>query len=448
MILTCGWISVALISSALAFQAESPDARAAEVKNAFQYAWTNYVNHTFGSDEIQPVTGMASNSRNGWGASIFDGLDTLLIMGLKDEYEQALEHVSKVNWRVSNDPSKTFETNIRYLGGLLSAYDLQPNPILLSKALSLADQVILPAFDTPNKIPASYVNVTTGKPVPGNQVFLAEFGSMQLELVRLSQITGNSTYQELGLNIINRLAQVKPRYPGLYPMLWNLESFTPSDETIQLNLWEDSVASMETYLKSTTANGTVFLGEINDDLKLLQTGELICFIGGNILLGARYLNRPELDKFAKDLTDGCMTAWEKMPTGLAPEAWSWVDESQRLETFPNDVRLAMQTFGFIPQDKSYDLRPETLESLFYFYRITGDKSYQDKAWKIFKSIDTYCKVQYGYSRVLDTTANDTFKYLYLIFSDPELVSLDKYVFNTEAHPFKLPRPIQIQHTFS
>ena len=31
---------------------------------------------------------------------------------------------------------------------------------------------------------------------------------------------------------------------------------------------------------------------------------------------------------------------------------------------------------------------------------------------------------------------ETFKYLYLIFDDPNNIDIDKYVFNTEAHPFK------------
>ena len=30
---------------------------------------------------------------------------------------------------------------------------------------------------------------------------------------------------------------------------------------------------------------------------------------------------------------------------------------------------------------------------------------------------------------------ETLKYLYLLFSPPDLISLDTYVFNTEAHPF-------------
>lgn len=94
-------------------------------------------------------------------ASIFDALDTMLIMGLDDEYEKALKHVENVNWAVTNTASKTFETCIRYLGGLMSAYDLRPNPMLIRKSLELVQQVILPAFNTTTGIPASFVDVAS-----------------------------------------------------------------------------------------------------------------------------------------------------------------------------------------------------------------------------------------------------------------------------------------------
>ena len=34
---------------------------------------------------------------------------------------------------------------------------------------------------------------------------------------------------------------------------------------------------------------------------------------------------------------------------------------------------------------------------------------------------------------------ETLKYFWLTFSDPDLISLDEWVFNTEAHPFRLVR---------
>jgi mannosyl-oligosaccharide alpha-1,2-mannosidase len=35
---------------------------------------------------------------------------------------------------------------------------------------------------------------------------------------------------------------------------------------------------------------------------------------------------------------------------------------------------------------------------------------------------------------------ETLKYFYLIFSTPDMISLDDWVFNTEAHPFRRPKP--------
>lgn len=116
----------------------------------------------------------------------------------------------------------------------------------------------------------------------------------------------------------------------------------------------------------------------------------------------------------------------------------------------------------------YALRPEALESVFYMYRITGEQEWHDKGWDMVTSIlqltgigDSTGKVV-GYSAVKDVTDNrrqgpggttasdlfsdscesfwyaETLKYAYLLYSDPDVVSLDKYVFNTEAHPFMRP----------
>ncbi|RCH83920.1 hypothetical protein CU098_008294 [Rhizopus stolonifer] len=205
------------------------DHRAEMVRNAFRHAWKGYTDYAYGHDELQPMTNGTTDSRNGWGATIFDALDTLLIMGLEEEYQQAFEHVRRVDWTHSEEPSKTFETNIRYLGGLLSAYDLRPDPILLEKARELAEYVIMPAFDTPNRIPAAFVNVVTGRPIRDTEIVLAEFGSLQLELVRLSQVTGDDRYERAGNHIIEMISEVPSRMPGLYPMIWDLERFAPTN---------------------------------------------------------------------------------------------------------------------------------------------------------------------------------------------------------------------------
>lgn len=58
-----------------------------------KHAWDNYVRYAWGKNELKPVskrghTGSIFGSMP-LGATILDGLDTLYIMGLKEEFKQA-----------------------------------------------------------------------------------------------------------------------------------------------------------------------------------------------------------------------------------------------------------------------------------------------------------------------------------------------------------------------
>jgi mannosyl-oligosaccharide alpha-1,2-mannosidase len=46
-------------------------------------------------------------------------------------------------------------------------------------------------------------------------------------------------------------------------------------ETLQLDMWTTAVASMQKYLRSESLNGKVYLAELDDDFKLMQSGELV-----------------------------------------------------------------------------------------------------------------------------------------------------------------------------
>ncbi|KAF7846428.1 hypothetical protein BT93_L4385 [Corymbia citriodora subsp. variegata] len=101
-------------------------------------------------------------------------------------------------------------------------------------------------------------------------------------------------------------------------------------------------------------------------------------------------------------------------------------------------------------DDPYNLmRPETVESLFYLWRFTGNTMYQDWGWDIFQAFEKNSRLETGYVGLTDvnTGAKDnlmqsfflaeTLKYLYLLFSPPSVIPLDEWVFNTEAHPLKI-----------
>ena len=86
------------------------------------------------------------------------------------------------------------------------------------------------------------------------------------------------------------------------------------------------------------------------------------------------------------------------------------------------------------------------------YRITGDPSWQEKGWKMFESIIAWTRTPIGNTAIDDVAGEkptqldnmesfwiaETLKYFYLLFSDPDVISLDEWVLNTEAHPFRRP----------
>ena len=65
-----------------------------------------------------------------------------------------------VDTLIQNSHAPFFETVIRYLGGLLSAYALSGNPILLARADELGRK-LLPVFNSPSGLPHYSVNTET-----------------------------------------------------------------------------------------------------------------------------------------------------------------------------------------------------------------------------------------------------------------------------------------------
>jgi mannosyl-oligosaccharide alpha-1,2-mannosidase len=97
------------------------------------------------------------------------------------------------------------------------------------------------------------------------------------------------------------------------------------------------------------------------------------------------------------------------------------------------------------------LRPETVETLFVMWRLTHDQKYRDWGWAIMQAFDRVSRVGHGYSGVRDVTRTpveyddvqqsfflaETLKYLFLLFCEDDVVPLDEWVFNTEAHPLRI-----------
>ncbi|KAJ6480867.1 glycoside hydrolase family 47 protein [Mycena sanguinolenta] len=97
---------------------------------------------------------------------------------------------------------------------------------------------------------------------------------------------------------------------------------------------------------------------------------------------------------------------------------------------------------------AYLLRPETVESLYLMWRVTGETKWREMGWRIFEAIERETRTPIGYASLktveispglkMDTMPSyflaETLKYLYLLFLNEDPFPLDAWVFNTEAHP--------------
>jgi len=200
--------------------------RQSKVKEEFLRSWTGYKKNAWLHDELSPVSGKFRDPFCGWAATLVDTLDTLWIMGLEAEFEEAAKAVDLIDFTTSpRQDIPMFETTIRYLGGLLAAYDVSGGRYknLLDKAVELAE-VLIGAFDTPNRMPVLYYR---WKPTFASQPHrasqrsnLAELGSLSMEFTRLAQLTKDPKYYDAIARVTNALFEWQERgtkLDGLFP---------------------------------------------------------------------------------------------------------------------------------------------------------------------------------------------------------------------------------------
>ncbi|KAL8823086.1 MAG: hypothetical protein Q9191_006191 [Dirinaria sp. TL-2023a] len=480
------------------------------VKDCFKHAWQGYKEHAWLQDAVLPKTGGSENQFGGWAATLVDALDTLWIMDLHEEFEEAVQAISQKDFSRSNGENlSVFETTIRYLAGLLAAYDVSGGryPVLLTKAHEFGD-MLYAALDTPTRMPQhpwKWKDAVAGKQMQaGTQTSLASLGSMSLEFTRLSQLTGDPKYYDAIARITDELekAQKNTKMPGLWPIQVNAAELKfeeasfgagaradstyeylpkeylllgdPNAVTQYQRMYEKALDTMKKHLfwRPMTPDNSDLL--IASDAKVGKNGEislghlfhhLTCFVGGMVEIGAKIFNNPEDMVTGRQLVDACVWNYKRMPTNIMPEMTvlaacpktgncTWDEEKWKAETQRKDLPGIL---GF--PSKEYGLRPEAIESVFVHYRITGDRTYQDAAWAMFEGIARLTRTEIANAAIEDVTvapnlenlaANqkdkmesfwlaETLKYFYLIFSEPSLVSLDDYVFNTEAHPLRRPK---------
>lgn len=116
-----------------------------KIRDAMLFVWNSYRQYAWGQDELKPVSKTGSQNWGGMGVTLVDSLDTLWLMGLHKEFDEAKKWVQTSLTFDHAGAVSVFETTIRELGGLLSAYDLSGDKVFLDKAKLLGDR-LMPAF--------------------------------------------------------------------------------------------------------------------------------------------------------------------------------------------------------------------------------------------------------------------------------------------------------------
>ncbi|XP_041816194.1 endoplasmic reticulum mannosyl-oligosaccharide 1,2-alpha-mannosidase isoform X2 [Chelmon rostratus] len=383
------------------------------VRDAFRHAWKGYKDYAWGHDELKPI----SKSFGEWfglGLTLIDSLDTMWIMGLKEEFAEAKNWVEKELSFNKNVDVNLFETTIRVLGGLLSTYHLTGDQLFLEKAKDLGSR-LMPAFKTPSKIPFSDVNIGKGTAHPPrwtSDSTLAEVTSIQLEFRELSRLTQEPQYQEVVNEVMKLVHKLPGKQDGLVPMFINTNSgqFTHKGvftlgaradsyyeyllkQWIQGGKTEDEL--LEDYLQAvegvkkhlvrqTGPSRLTFVGELSHNRFNPKMDHLVCFLPGTLALGAHNGLPGDHMDLAVELIETCHQMYKQMETGLSPEIVHFSLQA-------GDGRDVVVK----PADRHNLLRPETVESLFYMYRFTKDTKYRDWGWDILQSFNNYTKVPDG-----------------------------------------------------
>ncbi|KAF5385358.1 hypothetical protein D9615_001018 [Tricholomella constricta] len=471
-----------------------------------------------GDDEYHPISQKGSNlsQAGGIGYTVIDSIDTMLLMSLDQEHARARSWVANKLSFERDGNFNTFETTIRVLGGLLSAYHLSSgDPIYLEKATELANR-ILPVFESPSGLPHPMINLAAGTGVQNSDftglVSTAEVSTLQLEFKYLSHLTGNDVYWKSVENVMRIIKAARlphglasifmsveegryvtsairlgSRGDSFYEyLLFKLKPVKNGSEPVYSDMYDDAMAAIHNHLiqKSTKSKMTYTAelipeedasGEVSWRLTPKQD-HLVCFLGGSLMLGATrtgaLIHPVSVPPRHKELTASGQRDWKTgvelvktcmdthdTATGLSPEIVHFRIASDGMDSnsmAPADWYIKGARPGaFPPYDARYMLRPETVESLFLAYRLTGDQLYRDHGWNIFQSIEKHCRVPTGgYATIVNVDEvparhedkmetflmSETLKYLYLLFDDSDTLPLDRYVFNTEAHPLPIFEP--------
>jgi len=324
--------------------------------------------------------------------------------------------------------------------------------LFLEKATDLADR-LMGAYESPSGVPWASVILKRGEGIPshadGGASSTAEATTLQLEMKYLAFLTGEQQYWEKAEKVMQVVdnngakdglvpifiyadkgyfrgneIRLGSRGDSYYEYLIKQYLQTEKQEPVYLEMWDEALAGVKKHLitYSKDSNFTVLAERPSgvDGELLPKMDHLVCFMPGTIALAATegltlkearklpsWGKKQEEDiELARELMKTCVGMYKVTETGLAAEITHFKiydpPKMMRNEVLksPADFDPAEDAdwktdFVIKPADTHNLQRPETVESLFYMWRITGDDIYREWGWDMFDAFARYTLVENG-----------------------------------------------------
>ena len=416
---------------------------AEKIRQEFLFTWNAYKKYAWGHDMLKPI----SKGYHDWKEvplylTAVDSMDTLYLMGFKEEGDRTREFVVKNLSFDHNIYVKHYEMVIRVLAALLSNYQLTGDKRLLALAEDLGNR-LLPVFNSPTGMAYTEVNLKTGA-VQGELTNPCEFGNLIIEFGTLSKLSGKPIYFDkakralielynrrspIGLvgssiNVrtgkwINTDSHVGYGIDCYYSSLLKCQRLFGDKDCERM--WQASIGAINRYVADDSARG-LWYAQVNMFTgKRVSThfGSLEAFFPGVLALSG------DLPR-AKRLQESAYTMLTT--SGIQPE------------------QIDYQSMKVI--DPRFLLRSGIIESTYYLYYFTKDTRYLEMGQTFLDSLMRYCKTENGYAEIGSITTkerndvmdsfflSETLKYLYLLYAPLDTIDLSNTVLSGNAHPIK------------
>ena len=436
-----------------------------EVRHAIAHAFRGYMTCAYPHDNLRPISCSGANlfeHDRGISVTLFDSLDILLLAGHYDLFCSAMETMllSHPDFEIDAVVS-VFETNIRVLGGLISAmmslsfeevktgldaYCLESNTTcghrdqswqtkLFGLAVDLGDRLLESFHSNPLGIPSERLNLAHG-PIAGATNNVAGATTYLLEFRVLSELSCNPSYYQAAVKAFQAVHSRRNPDTGLVGTLIDRDS----------GRW---VNSKPTIAANADSFYEYFLKGCIQESSLSAHSSASCMTAFSDMYGSvnRHIKR---EGYFGDTVESLELFWP----GLLIQ---WGDVSSAHELFHNyygkvwkngfpPERMYIRGSASIPGFQSYPLRPEFLESLFYGEAAMGDRYYASMAANITRKL-LGLKTPHGYAGLKDVARtepddhmesffiSETLKYALLLSNKEHWLYryLPRLLFTTEGH---------------